>query len=123
MNEHVNTYHAQPVAVQPVAVVVPITVYVVATVGLAVKVAPVVALNPVPGDQVYVFAPVAVKVVLLPVHIDTSGPAFTTGNGFTVTVTWSVLTHPLASVPVTVYVTTPTGGVKGCPSINPLSQE
>jgi hypothetical protein len=42
---------AVAVFVQPVAVIVPVTVYVVFTVGLATTVAPVVALNPAAGDQ------------------------------------------------------------------------
>ena len=39
-----------------------------------------------------------------PRQIATSFPAFTLGNGFTVIVTVDVLTQPLVSVPVTVYV-------------------
>jgi hypothetical protein len=40
----------------------PVTVYVVVVVGVAVTEAPVVALKPVAGVHVYVFAPVAVSV-------------------------------------------------------------
>ena len=43
---------------------VPVTVYVVVAEGVAVTVAPLVALNPVAGDQLYVFPPVAVSVAL-----------------------------------------------------------
>ena len=42
---------------------VPVTVYVVVDVGLAVTVAPVVLLKPVAGLQLYVLAPPAVNVV------------------------------------------------------------
>ena len=49
------------VAVQPSAS--PVTVYVAVEDGVDVTLAPVVALSPVAGDQVYVFAPFAVKVV------------------------------------------------------------
>jgi hypothetical protein len=38
-----------------------------------------------------------------------SGPAFTIGNGFTVTVLVVVFVHPLVAVPVTVYVVVEVG--------------
>jgi hypothetical protein len=41
--------------------------------------------------------------VVLPEQTDTSAPALTTGKEFTRTVISSLLEHPLASVPVTVY--------------------
>jgi uncharacterized lipoprotein YbaY len=47
----------------------PVTVYVVVVVGVAVTVAPVVALNPVAGVHVYVFAPVAVSVADCPAQM------------------------------------------------------
>jgi len=71
--------------------------------GFAVTLAPVVELNPVGGDHVYVPAPPAVSVVFCPVQIETLGDSVITGIGFTVTVTWAVAVHPNAS-PVTVYV-------------------
>ena len=37
--------------------------------GVAITVAPVVVFKPVPGDQVYVFAPPAVMLLLAPAHI------------------------------------------------------
>ena len=43
---------------------VPVTVYVVVEVGLAVTVEPVVELSPVAGDQMYVTAPLAVSVAV-----------------------------------------------------------
>jgi hypothetical protein len=55
------------VAVQPAALV-PVTVYVVVTVGDAFTVGPEVALRPVAGDQLYVFAPLAVRFTLPPVQ-------------------------------------------------------
>ena len=48
---------------QPVAVTVPVTVYVEFAVGFAVTTDPVVALNPADGVHVYVLAPEAVNVV------------------------------------------------------------
>jgi hypothetical protein len=48
---------------------VPVTVYVVVAAGVAVTVAPLVALNPVAGAQLYVFPPVAVSVALWPGQI------------------------------------------------------
>jgi hypothetical protein len=64
---------------------VPLTVYVLVVVGLAVTVAPVVALSPAAGLQVYVTAPEAVKFTVPPEQnvvapdgvIETVGVAFT----------------------------------------------
>ena len=70
---------------------------------MAVTLVPVVALNPVAGDHIYVLAPPAVKVVFCPVQRETFGETVTTGTGLTVTVTCAVAVHPNAS-PVTVYV-------------------
>jgi hypothetical protein len=62
----------------------------------------VVALNPVAGDQLYVVAPLAVKVVLLPEHIVAEvGLTSVVGVVFTVTVTLAVPEQP-PEVPVTV---------------------
>jgi hypothetical protein len=47
---------------------------------------------------------VAVKLVELPLHIATLLPADTVGNALTETVFDAMLTQPLPSVPVTVYV-------------------
>ncbi len=70
---------------------------------MAVTVAPVVDDNPVAGLQLYVVAPLAVRLVLLPVQIETGdGVTLIVGNAFTVTVTVAVFTHPLILVPVTV---------------------
>ena len=88
------------VLVQPVAVVVPVTVYVVVVAGVTVTVVP---LNP-PGFQVYVLAPVPVILVDDPAQI----VAFVTvvptvGNGFTVIILVAVFVQPVAVVvPVTV---------------------
>lgn len=85
------------VPVQPVDV--PVTVYVVVEVGETVTEVPVSA----PGFQVYVVAPVAVSVVLLPEQIVVlDAVVVTVGVGFTVMVRVAVLVHPLAPVPVTV---------------------
>ena len=61
----------------------------------------VVLLNPVEGDQLYVPLPLASKVVLLPWHIVTSGPAFTEADEVMVTVTESLIL-PQEFVTVTV---------------------
>lgn len=92
---------------QPAALV-PVMVYVVVEAGLAVTVVPVVALSPVAGDHAYVDAPLAVNGVLVPVQMVVDG-TLTIGNGFTVTVTVPVFTHPAALVPVIVYVVVAVG--------------
>ena len=76
--------------------------------GFAETEAPVVALKPVAGDHEYVFAPDAVSVPAMPVHI-VIGETEITGSGFTVTITDAVFTHPAAEVPVTVYVVVDAG--------------
>jgi len=71
--------------------------------GFAVTVLPVVDDKPVPGDQLYVVAPLAVKTTLLPGHIDgDDGVTLIVGFELTVTVTLVAPVQPLASVPVTV---------------------
>lgn len=50
---------------------VPVTVYVVVAAGVAVTLVPVVALNAVAGDQIYVIAPLAVNTVEEPLQIAT----------------------------------------------------
>jgi hypothetical protein len=57
------------VAVPEPHVPLPVTVYVVVVAGVAVTVAPVVALKPVAGDQLYVKPPEAVSVALWPGHM------------------------------------------------------
>ena len=94
------------VAVQPSAS--PVTVYVEVETGVAVTLAPFVALSPVAGDHEYVFAPLAVSTVFCPLQIVMSGETVTTGIGFTVTVTCAVAVHPFASA-VTVYVVVEVG--------------
>ena len=91
------------VFVQPFAAV-PVTVYVVVTVGVAVTGVPVVALKPVAGPHTYVAAPPALSEVELPMQLLTLPEVVTVGSGLTVTVTLPVLVQPPASVPVTVYV-------------------
>jgi len=87
------------VAEQPVEV--PITVYVVVPVGETVTVVPVSD----PGIQVYVVAPDAVIVVLLPEQIvELVVVVVTVGVGFTLIVRVAVLVQPFAPVPVTVNV-------------------
>ena len=69
--------------------------------GLANTLVPVVEDKPVDGLQLYKFAPPAVSVVVPPLHIVAFGDIIKVGGCSTVTVTVVVLTHPLASVPVT----------------------
>lgn len=88
---------------QPFALV-PVTEYVVVTVGDKVAVA-----VRSPDDQVYVDAPDTVKVVALPLQIVFVPLTVSVGKGLTVTENVVVFVHPLASVPVTVYVVLPVG--------------
>ena len=62
----------------------------VVVVGLAVTLAPVVALKPVDGLQTYELVPVAVNTVLVPSQIVASIPASTVGTGQSIIVTESV---------------------------------
>ena len=73
-------------------------------------------------SQEYVTAPDPDSVTEPPSQIVISDPASTVGKALTVTLTASVLTHPLASVPVTVYVAVAVGE-KETPSETLLSQE
>ena len=76
----------------------PITVYVVLVAGDTTTLLPVNA----PGFHVYVDAPLAVRVALLPTQIDGDEEAGTTvGTGLTVTLTVCVVVHPKALFPVT----------------------
>ena len=68
---------------------------------MAVTLVPVVELNPVPGLQVYIDAPVAVSVAEEPTH-RVAELTVTVGKGFTVTTKVAELTHPATLVPVTV---------------------
>ena len=64
-----------------------------------------VAESPIPGDQVYVAPPLAVRGVDEPTQIATLEPALTVGRELTLTVTVALLIQPIAViVPVTVYV-------------------
>jgi hypothetical protein len=86
--------------VQPAAV--PVTVYVTLEEGLAVTTEPLVLLKPVAGLQVYVPAPLAVKVALPPEQM-VAELTLTVGLGVMVTVEVFASVQPLV-VPVTVYV-------------------
>jgi hypothetical protein len=55
------------------------------------------------GDQLYVFAPVAVSVAEAPIQM-LGEFTVSVGNGKTVTTAVAVFKQPLAAVPVTVYV-------------------
>ena len=86
--------------------VVPMIVYVVVTVGLAVTVDPVVALNPLAGVQIYVVPPVAVRDTEPPPHI-VCGAFANTSIGvelFTVTVTGTLYGTPQLLCRPTVHV-------------------
>ena len=97
------------VLLQPLALV-PVTVYVVVTDGIQFIGVPLDALRPVVGDHEYVEPPVAVSDVELPNHtIVVVLPAVIVGRAFTVTALVVVFTHPLASVPVIVYVVVTVG--------------
>ena len=80
---------------------VPVIVYEVVAIGLAITESPVEPLKPVKGFQLYVTAPVAFNTVEFPTHIV---PLVTVsmGKGFTVTDKADVFTQVLISVPVTV---------------------
>lgn len=96
---------------------VPVTVYVVVDAGETVTVAPVID----PGIQLYVEAPLAVMDVEPPVQIEVL-PAVTAtvGEGLTVISRVAVAVHPLAAVPVTVYVVVVEGEtVTGLPVSDP----
>jgi hypothetical protein len=82
---------------------VPVTVYAILEVGLAVTDDPLVAERPVEGDQLYVDPPDAVKVVDDPEQtVNDDAAIVIVGFGFTLTATVDELVHPLPSVPVTV---------------------
>jgi hypothetical protein len=95
------------VLVQPVAVVVPVTVYVVVATGDTVIAAVVIP----PGCQLYVLALAAVMVVDPPIQMaEELTLVVTFGNGFTIIVRVAVLVQPVAVVvPVTVYVVVAAG--------------
>jgi len=68
--------------------------------------------KPVDGVQLKLVAPLAVNVTLLPAQIvELDGEILTVGMVFTVTGTEAVAVHPLAAVPVTVYVVVVAGVV------------
>jgi hypothetical protein len=83
---------------------VPVIVYVVVVVGLRTTVEDVIP----PGVQVYVVAPVAVIVVVIPAQIVCEFTV-TTGFGITVTVDVAVEVQPFTSVTIIVYVVVETG--------------
>ena len=80
--------------------------------GAATGLATVDELNPVPGLQLYEAAPLAVNVVLPPVHILVVPETETLGVVFTNTVTCAV-SEQLPDVPVTVYVVVTNGDAVG----------
>lgn len=90
-----------------------VSVYVVETVGLAVTVVPVVALNPVPGLQVYPTAfPLAVNVADDPKQ-NAAGADKTVGSGLTTTTCTAVSEHRLSLPEISVTVYEP-GALKTC---------
>ncbi len=82
---------------------VPTTLYVVVTVGVAITVLPVVALNAVEGDQAYKAAPEAFKLIVEPGQsMAFTGITFNPVPDLTLTVTFPELAHPLLFVAATV---------------------
>ena len=69
-------------------------------------------LNPVPGAQLYVEAPEALREVDVPAQIGLVPPAVITGTVVTETAEVAVLLHP-PKVPVTVYVVVELGLATG----------
>ena len=70
--------------------------------------------NPCEGDHIYDEAPPADNIKLAPgQNNDVAGFIVTTGNEKTVTTAVALLTHPLKSVPKTVYVEVTTGEATG----------
>jgi hypothetical protein len=84
--------------------VVPVMVYVVVTVGLAVIVDAVVLLRPAAGDQEYAVAPPANKEVEEPVQMEVLLLEVKVGAEFTVIAIVLLPVHPAADVPLMVYV-------------------
>ena len=71
-----------------------------------------------PVFHAYVFAPLAVSVVLLPLQIVVEvAVILAVGNGFTVTVVEDNVIHPFTSVTVQVYTVAPMGGVSVPPPV------
>ena len=73
--------------------------------GVAVTGVPVVVFKPAAGDQTYVLAPLAVKLMEPPLQTaGDTGALATMGNALTITVTVTncVLVQPFTSVPTTV---------------------
>ena len=94
-----------PVLVQPFAVDVPVTVYVVVIAGDADTVAPEEISKPDVGDQLYVSAPVAVITTEPPAQTAScEGVTLMTGAVRTVIAELADAVQPFTSVPVTVYV-------------------
>ena len=91
---------------------VPVTVYVVLTVGLAVGLEILATLNPVVGNQLYELAPVAVITVLFPLQIVVVPVIIIVGNGVTLTVIVFVPVQA-PTVPLTVYVVVTVGDATG----------
>ena len=90
---------------------VPITLYIVVAAGLAITELPFGVFNDADGDQVYVDAPLDVKVTLVPAHILPDVTAMV-GFGTTVMVYTAWLVHEPA-VPNTVMVATVCNAVTG----------
>jgi hypothetical protein len=81
----------------------PITVYVVFTEGVAIGLGHILQLSPVAGVQVYVDAPLALRVTLLPAQRESEGGTTEiVGTGLTTTVIVAEPVQPLESTPKTV---------------------
>ena len=90
--------------------------------GVAITFGPVDELNEADGLHEYVFAPPAVRAMLCPLQMVSSGDTNTFGDGFTLTVSCAVDEQPF-ELPVTVYVVVEEGLAMTLEPMDALSVE